>query len=68
MDRFAIYVVAILIIVLNKCEATPLDDYVNAPDPVFSWKRLQTYPQSTYTLYVLNLTSQRWFDGRAIFP
>jgi hypothetical protein len=66
MNRFGIYVVAIFIAVLSTCEATPLDDYVNTPDLVFSWKRLQTYPQSTYTLYVLNMTSQQWFDGRVI--
>ena len=44
-------------------DGTPLDDYVNMPDPAFSWTRLQTYPQPTYTLYVLNMTSQQWFDG-----
>ena len=53
-------------VALNSYLATPLDDYVNAPDPMFSWKRLVTYPQATYTLYVLNMTSQQWFDGRMI--
>ncbi|CAF3924773.1 unnamed protein product, partial [Adineta steineri] len=45
-----------------KTQATPLDEYVNTPDPVFSWRRIQTYPQSLYTFYVLNMTSQQWFD------
>jgi hypothetical protein len=42
--------------------ATPLDDYVNTPDPAFTWKLIQTYPSSTYTVYVLNMTSQKWFN------
>ena len=50
-------------IICNYCQATPLDDYVNTPDPMFSWKRLQTYPLPTHTIYILNMTSQRWFDG-----
>ena len=50
-------------IIFNYCQATPLDDYVNTPDPMFSWKRLQTYPLPTHTIYILNMTSQRWFDG-----
>ncbi|CAF1342356.1 unnamed protein product [Adineta steineri] len=54
--------IVVFIIILNNCLATPLDDYVNTPDPMFSWKRLQTYPFPTYTLFILNMTSQRWFD------
>jgi hypothetical protein len=42
---------------------TPLDDYVNQPDPVFSWKLIQTHPSSKYTLHILNMTSQQWFNG-----
>jgi hypothetical protein len=45
---------------------TPLDDYVNKPDPAFAWKLIRTYPSPTYTVYVLNMTSQQWFDGRII--
>jgi hypothetical protein len=59
--------VVVFVIISNNCLATPLDDYVNTPDPMFSWKRLQTYPQQTYTLFVLNMTSQRWFDGNDMF-
>ncbi|CAF3173165.1 unnamed protein product [Rotaria socialis] len=57
----AVFIV-IFVIASNKCLGTPLDDYVHTPDPIFSWTRLQTYPLPTYTLYVLNMTSQRWFD------
>ncbi|CAF1488253.1 unnamed protein product [Adineta ricciae] len=49
-------------IIFNYGQATPLDDYVNTPDPMFSWKRIQTYPLPTHTIYILNMTSQRWFD------
>lgn len=48
---------------INITSSTPLDDYVNTPDPNFSWKLLQTYPTSTCTVYILNMTSQRWIDG-----
>ncbi|CAF1026861.1 unnamed protein product [Adineta ricciae] len=52
-----------LLVVFIQCKATPLDDYVNTPDSAFGWKRISTYPQSLYTTYVLNMTSQQWFDS-----
>jgi hypothetical protein len=48
-------------------DGTPLDDYVNQPDPVFSWKLIETRPLSTSTVYILNMTSQQWFNGIIIF-
>ncbi|CAF4774177.1 unnamed protein product [Rotaria sp. Silwood1] len=54
--------IVIVVVASNNCLGIPLDDYVNTPDPMFSWKRLQTYPLPTHTLYVLNMTSQKWFD------
>lgn len=54
----------ITFLVINIIDGTPLDDYVNKPDPTYSWKLIETYPSSQYTVYVLNLTSQQWFDGR----
>jgi hypothetical protein len=56
--------VLIFVLILNTCSLTPLDDYVNTPDSTFSWKRLETYPRPTYTVYVLNMTSQKWMDGK----
>jgi hypothetical protein len=67
MHSVGISFIVLFVIVLNSCLATPLDDYVNTPDPMFSWIRLETYPQPLYTLYVLNMTSQQWFDGKVIF-
>jgi hypothetical protein len=55
-----------MIYIVHKTYATPLDDYVNTPDPTFAWKLIQTYPSSTYTVYVLNMTSQKWLDGRSL--
>jgi hypothetical protein len=55
--------ILIFISFLSECSLTPLDDYVNKPDPTFSWKRLKTYPRGTYTVHVLNMTSQKWMDG-----
>ena len=53
-----------VVIISNSCRATPLDDYVNTPDPMFSWQRLETYSQTSHTLYILNMTSQKWLDGK----
>lgn len=43
-------------------KSTPLDDYVNAPDPHFQYELIKTYPEQGYTVYVLNVTSQKWLD------
>lgn len=42
--------------------ATPLDDYVNTPDPHFNYTLIQTYTRVGYKVYVLNMTSQKWKD------
>ena len=47
-------------------DATPLDDYVKDFDPNFGWKILQRYPYSTHTIYVLNMTSQKWLNSTII--
>jgi len=67
MHSIRISFIVLFSVVLNCCLAAPLDDYVNTPDPMFSWARLETYPQPTHTLYILNMTSQKWFDGKIIF-
>ncbi len=48
---------------IGKSQSTPLDDYVRAPDPHFNWTVIQTYEEVDYVLYILNFTSQKWFDG-----
>ncbi|CAF3739734.1 unnamed protein product [Rotaria magnacalcarata] len=52
------------IILIGQYESTPLDDYVNAPDPHFGWTIIDTYEAPDYKLYILNFTSQKWIDER----
>lgn len=55
------------IVYLSQSEltlATPLDDYVKAPDPYYSYEFLNYYTYEGYRLYVLNMTSQKWLDGK----
>ena len=59
-----------LIIVYSKeieicslAEATPLDDYVNKPDSNYKWFLVKAYSMTGYSVYVLNVTSQKWLDG-----
>ncbi|MFA6242501.1 MAG: PhoPQ-activated protein PqaA family protein, partial [Candidatus Hydrogenedentales bacterium] len=40
--------------------ATPLDDYVAAPDGAYTWNLLNTYPHAGYTDYVFHMASQNW--------
>jgi len=47
---------------IDQSFATPLDDYVKAPDPTFNWTVIRTFQQPDYVLYILNFTSQKWFD------
>eukprot|EP01132_Coremiostelium_polycephalum_P005292 gene5292-6589_t len=43
--------------------STPLDDYVNAPDPSYKWTLNNTLTFPTYTGYILELTSQTWLTS-----
>lgn len=40
--------------------STPLDDYVNRPDPTYSYRLINQYRGPGYTLYNINMTSQTW--------
>ena len=47
---------------------TPLDDYVNQYDPHYEFKIVNyTYKGAGYTLYCLNMTSQKWLTGNLFF-
>ena len=39
---------------------TPLDDYIQQPDPAFSWKVEKTIPGAGSNTYIIHLTSQKW--------
>jgi hypothetical protein len=58
------FTLAICIFVL--IEATPLDDYVNTPDPHYRYELIKTYQLEGYNLYILNMTSQKWYDGKQL--
>ena len=51
-----------LVYLTNGINSTPLDDYVNEPDPHYSYQLIQTYTEVGYKVYVLNMTSQKWMD------
>ncbi|KAK7003107.1 autocrine proliferation repressor protein A-like isoform X1 [Biomphalaria glabrata] len=40
--------------------ATPLDDYVNTPDPHYTYTLLSRVEGPNYSLHILNMTSQKW--------
>jgi hypothetical protein len=58
--------ILIILLINKKCFSTPLDDYVRADDPHFNWTLIKTYDEPDYKLYVLNFTSQKWYDGKSI--
>ena len=48
-------------VLLATASTTPLDDYVNAPDPTYEYQDLgDTSRADGCTSYLLNLTSQMW--------
>lgn len=58
----------IIVLLCIECvHSTPLDDYVYANDTHFGWTVIRTYQQPDYNLYILNFTSQKWFDGMLSF-
>jgi len=46
--------------------ATPLDDYVKAPDPTYSWRVNSTFRSAVlgYTAFNIELTSQTWMTSK----
>lgn len=54
----------LFLFVASLVTATPLDDYVNAPDTAFKWFYTgHSFDGLTYTGYVYNLTSQNWLTS-----
>ena len=48
---------------LAYASSTPLDDYVNAYDDHYNYSLIKTFELTGYKLYILNMTSQKWYDG-----
>eukprot|EP01120_Amphizonella_sp_Union-15-10_P013076 TRINITY_DN6009_c0_g1_i1.p1 TRINITY_DN6009_c0_g1~~TRINITY_DN6009_c0_g1_i1.p1 ORF type:complete len:492 (-),score=82.90 TRINITY_DN6009_c0_g1_i1:4-1479(-) len=50
----------VLIALTFYVQTTPLDDYVNAPDPTYRFEVYRVLKKIGYTLYNINFTSQTW--------
>lgn len=58
----ALHVLACLIV---QVFATPLDDYVHAPDPSYEFRDLKIpVKMDGYTVHFLNMTSQTWLSSK----
>jgi len=52
--------ICVLLSIIVFVSSTPLDDYVNAPDPTYKWTLNNTIVDATFTTYIIELTSQTW--------
>lgn len=63
------YFIVALAVCVAAVAAAPLDDYVNKPDPTYSWHNHTTIKGSNYMVYNVFLTSQvhqrpQWSESR----
>ncbi|KAK7112150.1 autocrine proliferation repressor protein A-like [Littorina saxatilis] len=49
-----------LVVVAATTTATPLDDYVNRPDPTYKYDVIKEERGPDYSLFTINMTSQTW--------
>jgi PhoPQ-activated pathogenicity-related protein len=47
-------------------DLTALDRYVAAPDPVYSWKLIDTRESDDHTVFVIEMTSQSWLTEKEV--
>ena len=65
MQRCSFLPTAALLVLLRLVSATPLDDYVNKPDPTYTYKDLgHSFRGDGYTSYFINMTSQTWLSRK----
>jgi PhoPQ-activated pathogenicity-related protein len=50
----------------SRASATPLDRYVAAPDPTYSWKVARQLPAEGVTATLIDLTSQTWLSDKEV--
>ena len=63
------FVVAVVVVGgARRAAATPLDDYVAAPDPSYEYALLGTIPGLGFTAYVLDMKSQQWRTPAEVNP
>lgn len=54
-----------LLLSLGLTSGTPLDDYVNKPDPSYKFRDLEKpVKMDGYTVYFINMTSQTWLSRK----
>lgn len=58
--------VLVLLSLVAVSFATPLDDYVNAPDPTYSWETVNSVRGLNFTAYNIKLTSQTWMTPQQV--
>lgn len=51
---------SMLLVICSVVPATPLDDYVAAPDTSFAYSVSNTIVGSDFTIYIYHMASQRW--------
>lgn len=68
MLKFTALISSVFIVLnlLDNVDMTPLDDYVNLPDSHYSYSLLKVYEMSSYKIYILNMTSQKWLDETVV--
>jgi PhoPQ-activated pathogenicity-related protein len=53
-------------LIFSLSYSTPLDDYVNTDDGYFNYSLIKTYEMTDYKLYIINMTSQKWYDETVV--
>ena len=70
MPRLSLACSFLVVLLSSHCvrvESTPLDDYVNKPDPTYKYEDLgNPWRGDGYTSYFINLTSQTWLSGKQL--
>ena len=63
MARTLLSAVLLVCMAAELTVATPLDDYVNRYDPHYSYQKIDEARGPGYTMYTINMTSQKWKTG-----
>ncbi len=66
MKSYLLFIVSALLVAGysgKNLDCGPLCDYVWAPDDHYKYELIETQRGVAVTLYTLNMTSQKWFDG-----
>lgn len=62
MNNFISLVLIFLLALTGNAFTTPLDDYVNEPDPHYNYTLITTQQEVDFKVYIINMTSQKWMD------